>query len=124
MRTESIPASPAGRAGREALLLIFNFASCLAIFALAWLALHFPAELAGEAREELLITCVYYLPVFFLCLYIPIRVLSWGRAAGTGGRATPLAWWVGALLGLILGLADTYTGLFSILNPVLERLGV
>lgn len=123
-RTSS--SSSSGRLGVEALSLAGNLVSCEVSFALVWLPLHFPSPvLMGEVVEEFAITSAFYLPVLFSLSYLAVRILMVRRSGWPWSRtaARPSMWLVGALLGPLLALADTYTRLFWVLNPFLRTLG-
>jgi len=112
--------------GRESVLLAVNAASCVLVFVAVWLPLHLPSsERPSEVIERVAITCVYYVPILFVLLYLPIRTgMAWSadRLVELGLRR--VVWLIGAFLGGLLAIADTYTRFFWVLNPVLESLGL
>jgi len=109
-----------GNIGKEATFLVTNLVGCVVLFSTTWLILRRPlGSPRGEVMNDLLFTLLDYVPVFFIVLYAPLRLLGHRSSALPTpiGRLLRSAWALGPILGIILALVDRYTSVFSIWKP-------
>jgi len=113
-------------AAKEILYVLSNLASCILTFTALLLVLEYPGSVhSGEPLEGSLLLCTYFVPIFFVPVYLPLRLIGWlvERRSPLARRLQSVWWAIGAVAGAILVFAFYRTSLFLMLVPFLKTHG-
>lgn len=108
---------------KEVIYALSNLASCIVTFSALCVVVEYPRSVhSGEPLEGSLLLYTYFVPIFFLPVYLPLRLIRWlVERRFPLARRLPSMWRVvGAVVGAILLLAFYKTSIFWILVPFLN----
>lgn len=110
---------------REVMRVLLDFSSCVVTFGLLYSIWLLPESLVRwpATIEFLILLSILYLPLLFLLIYFPVRLILFALRKGPVhvGRVLHGQGRVGVLVGVILTVAYVCTPIFSMMNQVLGR---